>query len=59
MSESISNIQASIEHVKGELHWLKQDPSKELKLAVEQAENTLDELEKHNLPLIKKILEHV
>lgn len=57
MSESISKIKSHIEHIKGEFYWLKQDPSKELKLAVKQAENTLDELENHNLEQIKKILE--
>ena len=49
MNEPISNI-------KGEFHWLKQG-SPEMKIAVKQAENTLHELENHNLKQIAKIKE--
>jgi len=54
MSESIINIKSHIEHIKGELIWLKQGTSKEMRLAVAQSETTLAKLENHNLPQIIK-----
>jgi hypothetical protein len=56
MSQSISNIKGHIEHINGELHWLKLDPSKEMKLAVKQFKVKLNELENDYLPNIIKAL---
>lgn len=45
MSMTLSNIKGSIEHIKGELLILDNEPSPELKIALKQAEKAITDFE--------------
>jgi hypothetical protein len=57
MSQAIDSIKSSLEHIKGQMYWLKQDPSKELQHAIKQGESTLKEFENEDLKQIIKAME--